>query len=74
MEGKVKFFNRTKGFGFIAGDDGNDYFVHYSAVKEGTFLRDNDTVSFDPAEGDRGLKAENVELLKKGSEQEESEE
>ena len=70
MEGTVKFFNRKKGFGFITGDDGKDYFVHVSALAEGTFLRDNDRVSFDSAEGDKGSKAENVQLLEKGSERE----
>ena len=70
MEGTVKFFNRKKGFGFISGDDGKDYFVHFSALPQGVFLRDNDKVSFNGVEGDRGLKAENVQLLQKGSERE----
>ncbi len=68
MEGTVKFFNRKKGFGFISGTDGKDYFVHVSALQGVTFLRDNDKVSFSGAEGDRGLKAENVKLLQKASE------
>ena len=68
MEGKVKFFNRTKGFGFIVGDDGRDYFVHHSALNRGTFLRENDKVSFDGAETERGWQARNVTLLQKGSE------
>ncbi len=68
MEGTVKFFNRKKGFGFVNGDDGKDYFVHVSALPQGLFLRDNDRVSFDGVEGDRGMKAENVKLLQKGSE------
>ncbi len=68
MEGTVKFFNRKKGFGFVNGDDGKDYFVHVSALPQGLFLRDNDRVSFDGVEGDRGLKAENIKLLQKGSE------
>ncbi|MBI2662104.1 cold-shock protein [Candidatus Woesearchaeota archaeon] len=67
MEGSVKFFNRKKGFGFIHGEDGQDYFVHFSALPRGVFLRDNDKVSFDKAEGERGLKAENVQLLAKAS-------
>jgi len=67
MEGTVKFFNRKKGFGFVSGDDGKDYFVHFTGLAQGTFLRDNDRVSFNPAEGDRGLKAENVTLLEKAS-------
>ena len=68
MEGTVKFFNRKKGFGFVQGDDGNDYFVHSSALAGGVFLRDNDRVSFEPGEGERGPKADNVQLLEKGSE------
>lgn len=68
MEGKVKFFNRTKGFGFIVGDDGKEYFVHHSALNRGTFLRENDRVSFDSAETERGPQARNVTLLQKGSE------
>ena len=63
MQGKVKFFNAGKGFGFIAGDDGNEYFVHVSGLAEGlSELRDNDDVTFDVVQGDRGPKAENVAL------------
>ncbi len=68
MEGTVKFFNKKKGFGFIQGNDGKDYFVHVSGLAEHVFLRDNDKVSFNAAEGERGMKAENVKLLQKGSE------
>ncbi|MBL7057665.1 cold shock domain-containing protein [Candidatus Woesearchaeota archaeon] len=67
MEGTVKWFNRSKGFGFVEGKDGKDYFVHYTAVKEGTFIRDEDLVSFEPAETDKGLQAQNVTLLTKAS-------
>ena len=63
MEGKVKFFNEMKGFGFISGDDGKDYFVHQSALPQGTSLREDDAVSFDPVEGDRGMQAQNITLL-----------
>ncbi len=68
MEGTVKFFNKNKGFGFINGDDGSDYFVHFTALPPGLFLRENDRVAFDGQQGDRGLKAQNVKLLQKGSE------
>jgi len=68
MEGIVKFFNRKKGFGFIHGDDEKDYFVHFTALPRNVFLRDNDRVSFESVEGDRGLKADKVQLLQKGSE------
>jgi cold shock protein len=60
MEGKVKFFNDMKGFGFIAGDDGKEYFVHQTALSPGTVLKENDAVTFDTEQGDRGLKAVNV--------------
>ena len=60
MEGTVKFFNRGRGFGFVAGDDGNEYFIHATGLKEGVEIKEGDKVTFDPAEGDRGPKAENV--------------
>lgn len=62
MKGKVKFFNRMKGFGFITGEDGGEYFVHKSALKEGVEINENDSVTFDVVSGDRGPKAENVAL------------
>ncbi|HIH05465.1 TPA: cold shock domain-containing protein [Candidatus Woesearchaeota archaeon] len=60
MKGTVKFFNETRGFGFIAGEDGKEYFMHKSSLEEGTTLRENDAVEFDVAQGDRGPKAANV--------------
>ncbi len=60
MKGTVKFFNEMKGFGFIQGDDGKEYFVHMTGLNEGVKLNENDPVSFDPEEGDRGPKAVNV--------------
>ena len=60
MKGTVKFFNERKGFGFIAADDGKEYFVHQSALGEGVILNENDAVEFDVEEGDRGPKAINV--------------
>jgi len=60
MKGKVKFFNRQKEFGFIAGEDNKEYFVHVSGIKKGP-IDENDEVIFDVEEGDRGPKAVNVE-------------
>ena len=63
VEGTVKFFNLMKHFGFIAGDDGKEYFVHASGLKEGTSITEGDKVSFNVVEGDKGLKADQVEKL-----------
>jgi len=60
MNGTVKFFNEMKGFGFIAAEDGKEIFVHQSALEQGVTLQENDAVTFDVEEGDRGLKAVNV--------------
>lgn len=60
MKGTVKFFNEMKGFGFIAAEDGEEYFVHQTALEEGVSLQENDSVTFDVEEGDRGPKAVNV--------------
>ncbi len=62
MKGKVKFFNDMKGFGFIIAEDGKEYFVHQTGLKEGVSIRENDSVTFDVEEGDKGPKAVNVEL------------
>lgn len=61
-EGTVKFFNESKNFGFIAGEDGKDYFVHINEVKKGP-IAEGDKVSFTPEQGDKGLKAVNVEKI-----------
>jgi CspA family cold shock protein len=62
MQGKVKWFNKEKGFGFIERDDGNDVFVHYSAIQQDGFktLQEGDSVEFDIVEGPKGLQAANV--------------
>lgn len=62
-EGTVKFFNEMKQFGFIAGDDGKEYFVHVSGLSPGTSIREGDKVKFTVVQGDRGPKAEKVEKL-----------
>ncbi len=60
MKGTVKFFNNMKGFGFIAGEDDKEYFVHTTGLKEGVSIYEGDSVEFDVEQGDRGPKAVNV--------------
>jgi CspA family cold shock protein len=64
--GSVKWFNEKKGFGFISKDDGNDVFVHYSAIKRDGFkvLYEGDQVEFEVTQGPKGLQATNVVVLK----------
>ena len=64
-KGTVKWFNESKGFGFIAREDGDDLFVHYSAIKDDGYktLAEGQEVSFDVVSGAKGPAAENVEKL-----------
>ncbi len=58
-KGTVKWFNESKGFGFITGEDNTDVFVHYSSIEGDGFksLAEGDAVSFDTEDGPKGLKA-----------------
>jgi len=58
-QGKVKWFNEKKGFGFITDDDGNDIFVHHSSIEGTGFktLNEGDAVEFDTEQGDKGPRA-----------------
>ncbi len=61
-EGKVKWFNESKGFGFIEKNDGGDIFVHFSAIQSSGFktLTEGQAVKFDVVQGKKGPAAENV--------------
>ncbi len=62
MDGKVKFFSDDKNFGFIIGDNDEEYFVHSTQVLGDTMLEKDDKVEFEVVEGQKGLAANNVKL------------
>lgn len=61
-KGKVKWFNNAKGYGFIAQDNGDDVFVHYSVIQQDGYrsLNAGEEVEFDLTNGDKGLQASKV--------------
>lgn len=61
-QGRVKWFNNSKGYGFIEQEDGEDVFVHFSAIQSEGFktLNENDLVEFEITQGQKGLQAQNV--------------
>jgi CspA family cold shock protein len=64
-EGKVKWFNESKGFGFIENADGGDVFVHFSAIQSKGFktLQEGQSVTFDIQQGPKGPSAVNVRAI-----------
>lgn len=65
MQGRVKWFNAEKGFGFIEREDGDDVFVHFSAIQQDGYksLEEGQQVEFDIVDGARGPQAPNVVKL-----------
>ncbi len=65
VKGTVKWFNESKGFGFITREDGGDVFVHYTAIQDNGFksLSEGQAVSFEVVDGPKGPKAANVTKL-----------
>ena len=62
VTGKVKWFNDTKGYGFISQEDGTDVFVHHTAIQSEGFrsLQEEQLVEFEVVQGAKGLQAQNV--------------
>ena len=70
MDGNIKWYKREKGYGFITGSDGKDYFVHYTALpqdQEDVRESDNVAVTFEVKETDRGVQATDIKFGKKAS-------
>ncbi len=63
MEGTIKWYNPKNGYGFIAGEDGGDYFVHFTAIPQGLKIYPDDKVSFDAVETEKGKQAQNVQKI-----------
>ena len=65
VKGTVKWFNATKGYGFISTEEGDDVFVHYSAIEEEGFktLEEGQEVEFEIVEGEKGPQATNVNKI-----------
>jgi len=64
MKGKVKFFNVEKEFGFIAGEDEQEYYVNKKDLEEGVTIDKDDSVTFEAEKGDKGMKAVKVKKEK----------
>lgn len=62
ITGTVKWYGRKLCYGFIAGDDGKDYFFHRSELPK-SYVKRNEKVEFEPAEGERGLTAKGIVLV-----------
>ena len=62
MKGKVKWYNFSKGYGFIEGEDGNDYFIHRNSIPLGVRLDEGNTIQFEVKETSKGLEAIELEF------------
>ena len=62
ISGKIKMWKEVEGWGFIEGDDGEDYFINISNIRMGQNIQLNSRVKFDVFQGQRGPEAENITL------------
>ena len=63
MNGKIKWYNSRKGYGFIEGEDKKDIFVHRDSIPDGTVLNEGDQVEYEIEDSDKGPKATNLKKL-----------
>lgn len=63
MNGKIKWYNTRKGYGFIEGEDGKDVFLHRSAIPNGTFVNEGDQVEYEVEASDKGPQAKQVKKV-----------
>ena len=63
QNGKIKFYNKQKRYGFVTGEDGVDYFFHDTGLANGIYVRDDEKVAFNVTETDRGKKAIDISLI-----------
>ncbi len=65
QKGVVKWFNNSKGYGFLTDENGADVFVHFSAILSDVYktLKEGDKVEFDVVKGNKGLQAQNVKKV-----------
>jgi cold shock protein len=60
MQGKIKWYNTKKGYGFVESEEGKDIFIHRSSVPDGLFLKEGDSIEYEIEETDKGPKAVNI--------------
>jgi CspA family cold shock protein len=63
MNGKIKWYNARKGYGFIESEDGKDIFLHRSSIPAGVFLKEGDDIEYELEDTERGPKAINIKKL-----------